>query len=135
MVQPISLRLFRGNDTIEDAETVISELKNRKLYRPRLMYRGFNGNRIALVCEHGSDTPRSDLIYLGDEDDLKVSPHDYGGNMNALYYAFLYKKPALAVYNGDMFIIGDCAQRQRFISPAKKIEALVAVFMLNPSLF
>ncbi len=111
---------------VTDADLVVNKLKIDGQYSSNLFFRGLSGERLNVILEHGTDRPDSDIIFCGNEEELRES-----GTMNALEYAFEYSNPALAVYDGSKLTPGDSYQSRRFIEPEKKIEALVAVYLLR----
>jgi len=112
MVKPREIDLSKVDGyTSTDAEAIIERLERDGFYKPDLIFRGFNGEMLEIMLKHGTDSPDSDMIFCGDEEDLRE-----GGSMNALEYAFKHSKPALAVYDGPKLTEGDCYQRKRFIN-------------------
>ena len=134
MVKPQKIDLSTNGDSIdEDANMVVERLKRDGLYKPDLMYHGFDGERyiLKIMLKHGTDTPDSDMINCGDETELRTSGSECC-NMNALEQAYRHSdlNPALAIYDASKLMGGDCVQRKRFIDPQNKLDALVAVYLL-----
>jgi hypothetical protein len=130
MIKPQTIDLSKADGyAVTDTDLIIKRLKRDRRYKPDLMYRGFNGARLHIMLEHGTDTPDSDMIFCGNEEDLRCEGIDCG--RKPLPCAFNHLKPALAVYDGSKLTIGDCCQRRRFIDPERKLNALVAVYLLQ----
>ncbi len=130
MIKPQKIDLSKADGhTVTDADLVVRRLKKDRQYTPYLLYHGFNGERLEIMLEHGTDTPDSDMIFCGNENELRESGTE--ATMNALAYAMDQPIPALSVYDGSKLTTGDCYQRQRFIDPTRKLDALVAVYLLQ----
>ena len=126
MIKPQKIDLSTDGDIATDADMVVERLKCDGLYKPDLMYRGFDGERLKIMLKHGTDTPDSDMIYCGDEAELRT----YEEMMNALVYAYMHSNPALAIYDGSKLTSGDCPEKKRFIDPQNKLDALITVYLL-----
>lgn len=126
-IKPQKIDLSESDgDIATDADLVVRRLKSDGLYKPNLMYRGFNGEELKIMLEHGTDTPDSDMIYCSNENELRE-----GGNMSALRYAYYHSNPALAVYDSSKLIDSkESYQRKRFIDSQQKLDALIAVYLL-----
>ncbi|MBI4152639.1 hypothetical protein HY495_02915 [Candidatus Woesearchaeota archaeon] len=123
----IDLRKADGY-AITDADLVVEQLRKDRKYTPDLMYRGFDGRRLEIMLQYGTDTPTSDEIYCGNEEELRN-----GGIEEtecALAYALRHPVPALAIYDSSLLDRGQEKDRV-FMDPSKKLEALVAVYLLK----
>ena len=107
-------------------ELVIQTLRERDLYRPDLVYRGFSRRMINEVLTHGSENPNSRFIYANPEEHLSIDP--YPTWINPLTYAKCYG--ALAVYRADK-LREFCFTCYEFPDLDKKPETLVAIFPLD----
>ena len=109
-------------------DIIIENLKEAGLYRPDLLYRGFNGMRIPILLKTGQDII-GEIIYCSTEEDGR----EHSGTKeteNPFFYAFDTKKPALAVFNPDHLLLVT-PMGYKFKNPLQKLEALVAVYTLN----
>ena len=126
MIKPQKIDLSTDGDVATDVDIVVERLKYDGLYKPDLMYRGFDGKKLRIMLKHGTDTPNSDMIYCGDENELRE-----GDNMSALKYAYYHSNPALAVYDGSKLTGGEESyEKKRFIDSQQKLDALIAVYLL-----
>lgn len=108
-------------------DKVLEELRQRELYRPDLIYRGFSSRMIYMVLEHGSENPNSYFIYANPEDHLGIEPDPLW--INPLSYAIY--GGALVVYRGNKLRkVGYTSYE--FLDLTTKPETLVAVFSLYP---
>ena len=107
-------------------ELVIQTLRERDLYRPDLVYRGFSKRMIDEVLIHGSENPNSRFIYANPEEHLSIDPDPTW--INPLTYAKCYG--ALAVYRADK-LKEFCFTCYEFPDLDKKPETLVAIFPLD----
>jgi len=120
MVQVIHLQ---QESIREIRRKVIRELRQKELYKPNLIFRGFSRNVIPTVLEYGTENPNSEFIY--------GNPEGYLGNRaiprgDPLRYAL--HAGALAVYDGDLLHKWwyTC-----YSFDADKRRTLVAVFLLE----
>lgn len=107
-----------------DEVRIISRAIRRLGRNPRLLlYRGFNGEFLNIMLEHGTDTPYANFIYASPFDDLA------GGGENPLDYAAAFDKLALACYD-QRKMREDIGYRYFFKDPSLKLGALVGVLKL-----
>ena len=127
MIKPQKIDLSESEGGIvADANLVVRRLKSDGLYKPNLMYRGFNGEDLSIMLKYGTDIPDSDMIYCGDENELRE-----GDDMSALKYAYYHSNPALAVYDGSKLTDSEESyEKKRFIDSQQKLDALIAVYLL-----
>ncbi|GEM_PF-5333676 len=130
MIKPKEIDLREADGYFKtDADLVVDRLRLDGLYNPRLMYRGFNGKRLNIMLKHGTDIPSSDMIFCCDEEKLRSTGMEE--TECALDYAIKQPIPALAVYDGSRLKVSQVDNRMEFIEPSKKLDALVAVFLLK----
>lgn len=112
-------------------DLIINRLRELGLYSPDLIYRGYDGNKIEVVKQYGTDIPASKIIdaskegELADESRLEQSAikfsimaHDVGG---------------LSVYDSNKFIghVEGNPYSYQLREGATFEDALVAVFELD----
>ena len=131
MIEPQSINLREADGYVAtEADLIVDKLKFDGLYKPNLLYRGFDGKKLKILLEHGTDTPNSDTIFCGDEGDLRREDSDDG--MDIIYHALLHKISALVVYDGSKLTDDSLAYQQKtFTDPKNKLEALVAIYVLQ----
>ncbi|MBS3168912.1 hypothetical protein J4210_00365 [Candidatus Woesearchaeota archaeon] len=102
-LRPKTIHLSKAEGyAVTDADLVVEQSRKDRKYTPDLLYRGFDGRKIQVILQYGTDTPTSDEIYCSDERELR------NGGMEetrcALAYALRHPVPALAIYtNGHKF--------------------------------
>ncbi|MSR73400.1 hypothetical protein EXS61_02250 [Candidatus Parcubacteria bacterium] len=85
-----------GWDSISFAEVFIKKLKELGIYKPNLLFSGFDGNTIGK--QFGS-SENENIVFCSEESDL-----DSGGggiDENAIEHAFHYHEPAVAIYDNS----------------------------------
>ncbi len=114
----------------EEIEMVVNELKRRKLYDDDLLYRGFNGKRLSLVDQTGTDSPERSHIFLVTEKEWRESFYDSVFIPNPVEYAYYFPVPALSVYRGKLLeAVSD--YEYEFSNKSDLRKALVGVFSLK----
>lgn len=121
-IEVVSIASRRTARTRELRDKILKELRQRKLYRPDLLYRGFSAEMINRVLSYGSENPKERFIYVNTEEYLNVEPDPQC--INPLSYALSYG--ALAVYRGDR-MKKNCFTCYEFMDSDKR-EALVVIF-------
>lgn len=87
--------LSKAWDTLSQVELFIRKLKRLKIYRPNLLFRGFDGQKMSMMFSGRSG---KNIIFCSQEFDLF---NENGFCENALKYAFQYDEPAIAIYDDD----------------------------------
>ena len=112
----------------DEINLILRKLRKEKLYHPRLLYRGFDGERIDVVKQFGTDIPASNVIWCSDEN---YFCEKYGDDRSALRYAQNYVNPALSIYDGNKMTRGEDDQEYNFVEGISPLDALIAVFVLK----
>jgi len=112
-------------------DLIIKRLKKLKIYRPNILFRGFDGAKTEIVKQHGSDTPQRSTIWCSSE---KEFINEYGIDESALDYATYYEdRAALSIYDGDKLTQRkddlECQYRPKKGTNLK--EALLIIFLLK----
>ena len=117
---------------LTEADIIIEKLKKDGIYKPNLIYRGFNGEMMITMLKTGADITNDDCgdeaIYADGEKSLRETPQS---SENPLSYGIESLVPALAVYNGSKLKGVQGGKMFSFKNPKKKLEALVAVYKLK----
>ncbi|MDO8628671.1 MAG: hypothetical protein Q7R56_02870 [Nanoarchaeota archaeon] len=127
-----------SNDLLDDVREFICFIRKDGVYRPNLLYHGFDGTRknLALMALTGTEFTRRREGFCPDRqtfcstEEQLFEMEDRG--MNALSHAFGAVRPALAVYDGSQLDIVDGAFGLcEFKDPAKKLEALLIIYCIS----
>jgi len=107
----------------------VEKLKALGMYRPNLLYRGFNGERVKIIKKHGTDNPDSNTTWCSTASELSFD--DDSGN--ALRYALLTEKSGLAIYDGEKLEggIGPIPYLYKPKEGGNFKKALLAIFILR----
>lgn len=97
----ISMDLSKSWDKESQRDIIIQKLKRLKIYKPNLLFRGLDGDKINVIKEHGTDDPDVDMVFCSTEGELA---DEYGMKESALDFASEYHVPAVAVYDGNKMI-------------------------------
>lgn len=119
--------LSEGWDKESMRDILIERLKELGIYQPNLLFRGFDGNKIEVVKQHGSDSPNIPTVYCSKENELA---DEYAIEQSALDFALGQEKAGLAVYEG-IKLEEDIRYRYRAKKGTSLKEALLAVLILE----
>ena len=111
-------------------DILIEQLKKLGIYRPNLLFRSFNGSRIAVVKQHGTDNPKASTVFCSKESELA---DQQGMEESSLDFVLNQKKVGLAVYEGEKLEQRDVDPTYRYRAKVgtNLKEALLAVFILE----
>jgi len=108
-------------------DLVKGALKKEKKYKKGLLYRGFNANNIPKLLKTGQDTDNEVVFCAAEERIIDPCPDD---STDVFSYACNHADPALAVFDPQFFCRCD-EYAYKFKEPDKKLDALVAVYILK----
>ena len=112
-------------------DLIIEKLKELGIYKPDLLFRGFNGKKIEVVRQNGTDTPDSPVIFCSKESELA---DEHAMEQSALDFALENKKAGLSVYEGDKLSevnTGFHSYQYTAKKDTKLKDALIAIFTLE----
>ena len=113
--------------SMSEFEVVVEALKNREIYRHRLVYRGINGEFSDNVLKTGLDIAGDIMSGSSEEEILGLSSSS--GMENPFEYVSDFENKGLSVYDQNL-LNWKSPSEYEFKFPNKKLEALVAVFKL-----
>jgi hypothetical protein len=123
-----SLDMSSAWDTESQKDLVIERLKELGLYKPDLLYRGFDGEKVKAVLEYGTDKKGENQIWGSAEEDLADSQ---ARRQSAIKFAMYQDVPGLAVYDRSKLIDGD-EEYSYAAAPGRSIkDALIIVFEMT----
>ncbi|MDO8555997.1 MAG: hypothetical protein Q7R96_02375 [Nanoarchaeota archaeon] len=137
MVLQRSIRLNPdSDDMLADCREFLRFVKRDGIYRPDLLYRGFNGKKLGLMLSQGTDLTRTTDEFDARKQTFCSTKHQLlqidDTGLNAMRHAIGAKIPAIAVYNGSLLTVLDEAFcLYEFNNPAKKLDALIAVYLIH----
>lgn len=113
-------------------DILIERLKELGIYQPNLLFRGFDGNKIKVLMQYGTDIPDDSVIFCSTEGQLV---DEYGTEESALDFSLSQEKASLAVYDGNKLIEDSSKYGSGYEYQLKKgatfKEALLAVLTLE----
>lgn len=95
----ISVDISTAWDTASEVDMVLEALKQRGVYRPDLLYRGFDGAKKSVLLREGRENTESEDFYASTESELYADE-----SISALHYALRNDKPVLAIYDSSMLL-------------------------------
>ncbi len=112
----------------EEVAIIRRALRRNHKYKKGDLYRGFNGARIGVVLEHGTDVPGRGFTYASTEQELLEEEGD-----GAIRFAGDYPKKALLVYDGELMRESNKGSDfdYEFLPGVKPQNALRAILVLN----
>ena len=108
-------------------EVVREQLKQDSLYKPGLLFRGFDARDVERLLREGQDTPGE--LFCVSESELEAALKTADRITDAFSYAADHDRPALVVYDGSMMI-----RETKFVyrlSEVNKVKPIVAVYRLK----
>ncbi len=121
-VLKLDLSKIRSLTSLKDV--VLQTLRERDLYKPNLLYRGFDSRFVEHVLTWGSENNEQGMYALP-ESYLSIDPDPRW--YNPLHYAWV--AGSLAIYDGDKLKLGyNCIDWYYFIDQTRKNEVVTAVF-------
>ncbi|HUT22027.1 MAG TPA: hypothetical protein VMX18_01305 [Candidatus Bipolaricaulota bacterium] len=124
--------LSKGWDTESMRDILIERLKELGIYQPNLLFRGFDGNKIEVIKQHGTDIPDDTVIFCSTEGQLV---DEYAMEESALDFSLGQEKAGLAVYDGARLFKDSSKYGSGYEYQPKKgtsfKEALLAVLILE----
>ncbi len=117
-----------GWDSESLAEVFIKKLKELGIYKPNLLFSGFNGSEIGKTY---SGTRGANIVFCSKENELKhgSSGGDGGLEHSALFYAHLYTNPAVALYEAEK--LEEAPEEHDGGYMIKNPSALIAIVLLK----
>lgn len=109
---------------LTESDLLRKALRQSRLYRKNLLYRGFSAANIQRLIENGQDRKYT-LIACAREEQIELDD----GNVFA--YARDYRKPAVAVFDSKFFELAVADYDYIFKHRHQKRDALIAVYKLR----
>ncbi len=129
---PLDVTLAFGNEP-DQARLVLDNLRTRGLYKPDLIYHGFDGDKeLANMLREGVKDAGADTFYGAEEKRLFEFDAE-----NPLDYSFCdsHVKAGLAVYDGDFVRMRRGTIVYEFFNTNRKLDALIAIYILKDDNF
>jgi hypothetical protein len=111
----------------EDYDALRKCLEEAKVFSENLLYRGLYGEKVGMVERLGTDLPQYDTLMALSHNEVYINID----TVTVFDYADTGNPSAIAVYDKSQFLPCKKLYIYPFKEPSKKIDALVAIVMLN----
>lgn len=117
-------------DRESQRDLILDHLKRLGIYKPGLLFRGFDGKDLGVVKQFGTESTDMESVFCSTEDQL-ADPE--GAEESALDYSFKHNESCIAVYDPDILTQGnkDLPYQYSVVKGESFRDALLAILVFK----